>query len=78
MIHIGKPIPFDTDVFLRGLHGLMTAAYDGREDIIRALVCELVSTFRPETCADGQTETRLEEQADIVNAKFTDALAVRT
>ena len=76
LIHIGKPIPFDTDVFLRGLQGLMTAAYDGREDIIRALVCELVSTFRPETNTPAQAGTRLEEQADIVHAKFTDTVAV--
>ena len=47
LIFIGRPIPFDTDVFLQKLEGLMTAAYDGREDIIRDLVADVVTTFRP-------------------------------
>ena len=47
LIHIGRPIPFDVDEFLHQLQGLMTAAYDGREDVIRGLVAETVSTYRP-------------------------------
>lgn len=47
LIFIGKPIPFDPDVFLRKLQGLMTVAYDGREDIIRELVADVVTTFKP-------------------------------
>ena len=47
LIHIGSPIPFDTDEFLHQLHVLMTAAYDGKEDTIRDLVAEVVPTFRP-------------------------------
>ena len=47
LIHIGRPIPFDTDEFLHQLHVLMTAAYDGKEDTIRDLVAEVVPTFRP-------------------------------
>lgn len=47
LIHIGRPIPFDTDEFLHQLHTLMTAAYDGKEDTIRDLVAEVVPTFRP-------------------------------
>ena len=33
MIHIGSPIRFDTDAFLRELQDLMEAAYDNRDDI---------------------------------------------
>ncbi|MBE6947768.1 MAG: polysaccharide biosynthesis protein [Ruminococcaceae bacterium] len=47
LIHIGSPIPFDTDVFLKQLQKLMTAAYDGHEDTIRRLVAEVVPTYHP-------------------------------
>ena len=47
LIYIGQPIPFDTDSFLKKLQTLMTAAYDGREDIIRQKVAEVVTTFHP-------------------------------
>ena len=47
LIHVGRPIPFEVDEFLHQLKMLMTAAYDGREDEIRDLVAETVSTYRP-------------------------------
>lgn len=47
LIHIGHPIPFDTDEFLSQLQVLMTAAYEGREDRIRELVAEVVTTYHP-------------------------------
>lgn len=47
LIHIGSPIPFDTDEFLQQLQQLMTAAYDGKDDSIRELVAEVVPTFHP-------------------------------
>jgi len=47
LIHIGSPIPFDTDEFLHQLQMLMTAAYDGQEDAIRDLVAEVVPTYHP-------------------------------
>ena len=47
LIHIGSPIPFDTDEFLRQLPILMEAAYDGKEDEIRTLVGQVVPTYRP-------------------------------
>ncbi len=46
-IHIGCPIPFDTDEFLDSLEPLMDAAYSNREDI-RDLVADIVSTYHPE------------------------------
>ncbi len=47
LIHIGSPIPFDTDEYLGQLKMLMSAAYDGREDSIRDLVAAVVPTYRP-------------------------------
>ena len=46
LIHIGCPIPFDTDVFLKQLVQLMEAAYRNADDI-RVLVSEMVSTYQP-------------------------------
>ena len=45
LIHIGKPIPFDTDVFLAQLEDLMMAAYKNRADI-REKVQEIVGTYK--------------------------------
>lgn len=47
LIHIGNPVPFDTDKFLQQLCTLMTAAYDGCEATIRDMVAEVVTTYRP-------------------------------
>lgn len=47
LIHIGSPIPFETDEFLGQLQTLMAIAYDGREDVIRDYVAELVPTYHP-------------------------------
>ena len=46
LIHIGKPIPFDTDEFLSQLSGLMYAAYSNKRDI-RRQVERMVSTYHP-------------------------------
>ena len=47
LIHIGSPIPFDTDEFLQQLQVLMIAAYDGQESRMRELVATVVPTYRP-------------------------------
>ena len=47
LIHIGQPIPFDEDEFLRGLDELMLAAYNNKKDI-RKWVAALVSTYHPD------------------------------
>ena len=54
LIHIGTPIPMDTDVFLEQLQVLMDACYENREDI-RQLVAEMVSTYHP-AGVSGSTE----------------------
>ena len=46
LIHIGCPVPFDTDVFLGKLAELMDLAYKNKENI-REMVQELVSTYHP-------------------------------
>lgn len=47
LIHVGKPLAFDEEKFLQNLEKLMDAAYNNKEDIIRALVRETVSTYHP-------------------------------
>ena len=47
LIHIGCPIPFDTDSFLAGLDDLMRAAYNNRKDI-KDLVAQIVTTYHPQ------------------------------
>ena len=46
LIHIGKPIPFDTTVFLRQLEELAKASYENSEDIVK-MVEKIVTTFHP-------------------------------
>ncbi len=46
LIHIGNPIPFDTETFLVQLRQLMQAAYEN-DDSIREAVASLVPTYRP-------------------------------
>ena len=57
LIHIGSPIPFDTDKFLSQLEPLMERAYANREDI-RETVEEMVSTYHPDDSkmAAGQSQ----------------------
>ena len=47
LIHIGCPIPFDIDEFLKQLNGLMEAAYNNKDDI-KERMQKMVSTYHPE------------------------------
>ena len=47
LIHIGCPIPFDADEFLRQLDDLMSAAYSNKKDI-RDRVQDIVGTYHPD------------------------------
>ena len=47
LIHIGNPIPFDTDVFLGQLRRLMDAAYENDEAIYK-VVAGMVPTYHPQ------------------------------
>jgi FlaA1/EpsC-like NDP-sugar epimerase len=46
LIHIGRPIVFDTDRFLGSLEDLMQASYSNKADI-RERVMQIVSTYHP-------------------------------
>ena len=54
-IHIGCPIPFDTDEFLQQLGTLLQAAYDNRSDI-REIVADIFSTYHPEGIEGKKSE----------------------
>ncbi len=57
LIHIGSPIPFDTDRFLVDLEKLMYAAYNNSEEIV-SMVAEIVHTYHPDRGgADKKDET---------------------
>ena len=73
LIHIGSPIPFDTDAFLARLQSLMDAAYGGDEDRIRALVEELVPTYRPagRNGSEEKTDTYQQQLADALQKELT-------
>ena len=46
LIHIGSPIPFDTDVFLSQMQTMMKVSYDGDDIKIRELVAEAIGTYK--------------------------------
>ena len=46
LIHIGNPIPFNTDIFLQQLRRLMEAAYENDETICQ-VVADMVPTYHP-------------------------------
>ena len=63
LIHIGNPIPFDTDQFLVDLQKLMDAAYNNDEHI-GALVAQIVSTYHPEQVGEkDETFKKLHKEA---------------
>ena len=47
LIHIGQPIPFDTEKFLSSLRSLMEETYSNNEQI-RQIVMDIVPTYHPE------------------------------
>jgi len=47
LIHIGKPMPFDSFEFLDGIDDLMKVAYLNRDDKIIEMVKRMVSTYHP-------------------------------
>ena len=61
LIHIGAPIPFDHDLFLRNLETLMNAAY-ANDDHIRELIMGMVPTYHPAN--NGETITVIGESKE--------------
>ena len=75
LIHIGSPIPFETDEFLEQLQTLMTLAYDGEDEKIRASVADVVGTYHP--AGEHGTEykgTAYAEQMELVAKNELDTL----
>ena len=68
LIHIGKPIPFDSDEFLQNLQKLMHAAYEEQIDDIRDLVSAIVPTYHPAGRNGCEKKGKaFEEQMEQVN-----------
>lgn len=59
LIHIGRPISFAEDEFLKQLQGLITAAFDNREREIRDYMIEIIPTYHP---ADNQEKQCIQTQ----------------
>ncbi len=66
LIHIGCPIPFDTDVFLEQLAELLRACYENSKDI-RNIVADIVSTYHPagENGSDEKGEAYQEQVKEM-------------
>ena len=62
LIHIGRPIPFETDVFLEQLKKLMTAAYDNDKHIGK-LVEQMVVTYHPAPTGASEKDKTYEQLA---------------
>ena len=66
LIHIGNPIPLETELFLNQLKKLMKAAYDN-DDAIRDAVAEMVPTYHPESKGQkDETYRTLYREAEAV------------
>ena len=62
LIHIGCPLKFDEEAFLKQLESLMTAAYSNREETIRDQVADMVPTYKPENI--GRKDEKYKELAN--------------
>lgn len=67
LIHIGKPIPFDTGVFLQQLEELAKASYENSEDIVQ-MVEAMVPTFHPAGEDPMAEMTRALDEAAVASA----------
>ena len=72
LIHIGKPIPFETDAFLDQLEHLMYVAYSNDGDI-RSQVEKMVSTYHPENV--GEKDKTYEKLAKSGQQSLKSAIA---
>ena len=69
LLHIGKPIPFDTDEFLYQLENLMYVAYSNKGDIQKQ-VAKMVSTYHPKGMEED-TEKKDETYQVLLNKALT-------
>lgn len=67
LIHIGKPINFDTDKFLHQLQFLMKACFENRDDDVREMVMKIVTTYKPAGNSNFiENDSICQEQTKIV------------
>ena len=75
LIHIGKPIPFETDEFLSQLEHLMYIAYTNSDDI-RSQVEKMVSTYHPaSTRVPAEKDEKYEQLLHGVKSSKINAIA---
>ena len=67
LIHIGKPISFDSELFLKQLTQLAEVSYQNDEDAIIKLVSELVPTYRYSPNGLDNKSKAYEEQLRQIN-----------
>ena len=67
LIHIGNPIPFDTDSFLVQLEKLMYAAHNNEDKIVE-MVAQMVPTYHPD-CTGKKDETYEKLSQEAVGVK---------
>ena len=76
LIHIGSPIPFETDEFLDQLQTLMTMAYDGEDEKIQSRVLDVVGTYHPAGEHGSEYKgTAYAKQMELVVQKENESLA---
>ncbi len=74
LIHIGKPIPFDTERFLKQLEDLAMASYRNSPEVVR-MVEDIVPTFHPVGDNPTGNECIVNETAEADKIKFVQRAA---
>ena len=77
LIHIGKPIPFDTKKFLKQLVKITNASYDNSEHIVK-MVEEIVSTFHPVGAMPTGEENRNSKVLEAQKIAMAEVAAAQT
>ena len=62
LIHIGCPIPFDTDQFLDKLSDLLLVASRNEEDKIRPMVKDMVVTYQYPYDVEAVSATNIDKE----------------
>lgn len=76
LIHIGQPIPFNIEVFLKQLEELAYASYNNCDDIVER-VEEIVPTFHPVGAKPTGKEMPISKMAELTQNAVAEAAAVR-
>ena len=74
LIHIGQPIPFDIEVFLKQLEELAYASYNNCDDIVER-VEEIVPTFHPVGAKPTGKEMSMSKMAELMGDAMKEVAA---